>query len=162
MVLEQIINGEEMESVRNKINALIDVYNLAFPITKSYLDLADKPAINGIELMPDTEMKQFNIPIESLPSTLDLQQLFIDAAKTQAEFIAKQVAQQEVENAFQIHSIPNAGGFVEDDWRVLVYVPQPDNSLKLYQTTIKEVVKKAVWESNNFEASIEPSTVIIE
>ena len=150
--LEQIINGEPMESVREKINALIDAYNLAFPVTKSYLDLTDKPAIDGIELLPDTKMKQINVPIESLPSNFDLQQLFIDAAQIQAEIIAKQVAQQEIENIFKLQNIPRVMGFIQDDWKLLVYVPQSDNTMKLHQTTMEEVTEKAVWAANRFKA----------
>jgi len=162
MEIKHIVNGEDMESVRNKLNAIIDFINATFPVTKSYLDLENKPAIDGIELMPDTKMKQFSIPVESLPTSLDLMQLFIDAAKDHAELIAKQVAQQEIADAYQITSIPEATGFADDSWKVLVYVPQPDNTLKLYQTTLEEVTKKAVWASNRFEGSIDPETLLVE
>ena len=162
MDLEHIVNGEDMASVRAKINALIDAYNASFPITKSYLDLYDKPKIDGIELLPETTMDQFIIPVTSLPSTTDLQELFIDAAKEQAEKIARTVAQEEVQNAVQLESIPEAEGFVNDDWLTFVFVPQSNGTLKLYKTTMKDVTNKAVWAANKFEASIEPQTVLIE
>jgi hypothetical protein len=161
MELEPILNGEDMESVREKINALIEAFNLAFPITKSYLDLEDKPKIDGIELLPETIMEQFTIPVESIPDTVNLQELFINAARNQAEIIARQVAIEEIQNANQIENIPPAQGFVNDDWEVLVFVPQ-NGRLVLHKTTMKDVTNKAVWAANKFEASIEPTTVIVE
>jgi len=160
--LQHVINGEFLEDVREKINKLIDAYNETFPVTRSYLDLEDKPAIDGIELLPESKMEDYKIPITSLPNEFDLQELFINAAKASAEIIAKQVAQEEVEKAFKLENIPDAQGFVNDDWKVLIYVPQSDGSMALYKTTMEEVTKKAVWASNNFEASTEENTLIIE
>jgi hypothetical protein len=161
MELQLIQNGEDLESVRTKINELIAAYNLYFPLTKSYLDLDDKPKIDGIELMPETTMDQFTIPIESLPDTINLQELFMNSARDQAEIIARQVAIEEIQNATHINSIPDASGFVDDNWNVLVYVPI-NGSLILHKTTMKDITNKAVWASNKFEGSIEPETLLVE
>jgi hypothetical protein len=156
MELQHIVNGEDMDSVRNKINAMIDIYNKTFPVTKSYLDLENKPAIDGKELMPESMMKDYKIPIESLPDELDLKKLFIDSAKENAEIIARMVAQEEIEKEKQLSSIPVATGFADDNWKILVYIQQKDNSLKLFQTTMKEITDKAVWATTKFISEKEP------
>ena len=96
MEIEHIINGEEMERVREKLNIIIDAFNATFPVSKSYDDLINKPAIDGIELNSETRMLQFDIPITSLPDSIDLKILFINEARLFAETIARTVAQEEV------------------------------------------------------------------
>ncbi|MCL2311234.1 MAG: hypothetical protein FWC41_01905 [Firmicutes bacterium] len=158
--IEQIIDGETLESVRTKINQIINFVNANFPITRSYFDLTDKPAIDGIELSENSKMEDFDIPINSLPNELNLTDLFINTALHQAELVARSAALDELKNAQA--SIPPALGFVDDDWLVQVFIPQPDGSILPHTTTMKEVTKKAVWEANNFEATIDPATVIVK
>jgi len=160
--LQHIVNGENMESVREKINILIDTFNDTFPVTRSYLDLEDKPAIDGKELLPESKMEDFEIPIVSLPNELDLQQLFINASKINAEIIAREVAKEEVKEAMQLQNIQIAPVLPSDNWEFLVYVMQPNGTLGLYKTKLKEIIDKAVAESNRHEASTEENTLIIE
>ena len=161
MDIKPIVNGETMESVRLKINALIAAYNSSFPITASYLDLNDKPKIDGIELLPSTAMSQFDIPVASLPNTLDLQALFIQIAKDQAEIIARAVALDEIAKAFSMADLPFANTLIADDMIIPIYVPRNDGTLGLYKTTMKDVTNKAVWAANKFEASIEEETLLV-
>lgn len=160
--LSLIENGEDLEIIRAKINALIAAYNLTFPVTRSYLDLDDRPALDGKELLPESKMEDYAIPLTSLPGTLDLELLFINTAKAQAEIIAQQVAQQEVANAMLLQNIPTADNIVADDWEVLVYVPQSGGTMELYKTTMQDIVNKAVWAVGKHEASITPSSIVID
>jgi len=96
MEIKHILNGEDMESVREKINLVIDFINLHFPVTRSYNDLLDKPAIDNIELSSGTKMSDFTIPINSLPSSSDIWNLVSGFAENQAEIIAKKVINEEV------------------------------------------------------------------
>jgi len=143
MELEHIINGEPYETVREKLNRIIDAYNETFPVTRSYLDLTDKPAIDGRLLLPDTSMASIPIPVESLPEEINIQQLFVSAARSQAEAIAREVAEAEVEKAMQLENIPNATVLPSDDWEILVYIKQPNDTLGLYKTTLKWIIDKA-------------------
>jgi len=160
--IQPIVNGEDMSSVLDKINQLIASYNATFPITKSYMDLTDKPAISGVELLPTTQMEEISVPTASLPNGTDLQQMFMEEAALNAELVARQVAQEEIANSTQLDNIPEAQNIVADDWQVLVYIPQQDGTKSLFKSTMKDITNKAVWASNNFEASVDTNTIIAE
>jgi hypothetical protein len=150
------VNGENMESVLEKINELISAYNATFPVTRSYLDLTDKPAIDGKVLLPDTKMSEFRIPVESLPNEIDLQKLFIEAALQNSETIARAVAVEEIQKAQQLENIPETQGFARDEWKILVFVPLPNGIQKIYKTSVKEITDKAVWATNKHLSENQP------
>ncbi len=99
-MIENIENGMELAVVRKILNQLIDRVNELEKISRSYDDLENRPAIDGVTLTSKTTMRDFKIPVSSMENYEELQRQILEISSTTAQSTATEAASKKLDGDF--------------------------------------------------------------
>lgn len=136
--MEILEAGCSFAQIIAKINDIVSWINAFEEAGISYTVLSDKPAIDGVELNADTEMKDLRIDLAQMPNNADILALFESVAQNKSAEVAASTAESKIQEQLDIEQSKTTGIQPQDDWEIIMYSKNKDEENVRYKLSFAE------------------------
>ena len=117
-MIKLIENGMELSQVREILNAVIQKVNGEQTPTVSYLDIADRPCINGVELSANTTAQDLNITLSQLKSLQEIENLVTQIAEQKTTEATRSVLASKLDSNFS--ALPQLQYNLDEEMSIII------------------------------------------